>query len=403
MTTSNTLDVLEVVLLVACASSFLATLVLHFTARQLLHGQKRARSRPLATSTPLAPISVLKPLCGLDEDLYENLLSIVQQDYPAFEVIFGVTDPSDPALRVVRRLLHEHPEVAMRVVVRPARASAANPKIANLLNMLRVASHEHLLISDSNVRATPDYLRQLASAMDEPGVALVSNVIIGESEASLGASLENLHLNTFVAAGVCMADVFGRPVVIGKSMLMRRSELTALGGLASMRDVLAEDYVLGQRYASTGQRVTLCAVPVTTHNRKLSLRRFLQRHLRWAQLRRWVALDAYACEPLLYPTPWLVAPALYSARFLPLTAGLLALRLVNDAYLARTVSGRWPPLSALACLPLKDALLLLVWVIALFRRTVEWRGNRLRIGAGTRVSRTGRGSSLRPGTAIAAR
>jgi ceramide glucosyltransferase len=379
-------DVHELMLLLLSAVSLCAIIVHHVLARR---GLRLSRSALRPALTP--PITVLKPLCGVDEGLYENLLSIVRQRYSAFEVVFGVVDARDPALPVVHRLMREHPEVPMRLLVRPASANAANPKIANLLNMLQAASHEHILISDSNVRVSPEYLNELASHVAEPGVGLVSNLIVGGGDESLGARLENLHFNTFIAGSVCMGDFVGRACVIGKSMLMRRSELDALGGLASMRDVLAEDYVLGERYAEAGHRVVLCKHAVLAHNQHLPLRRFVSRHLRWAQLRRWAALDAFLCEPLLYASPLLVAPALYAGTGATGTAALCALlvtlRVGSDALLARAIAGRMPSLSALVLIPAKDFVLLAIWCVALWKRRVEWRGTHLAIGAGTRVTR----------------
>lgn len=390
------LTLLETTSIVLCAASLCATFAHHLMARLGLRGgappppgqdSDGARARP----DERPAISVLKPLCGAEEGLYENLRSIALQSYPRFEVVFGVADARDPALAVVRRIIAEHPGVAIHVVARAQNASVDNPKIGNLLNMLQVASHEHILISDSNVRVRCNYLDELATAMAQPGVGLVSSVIVGQGEASLGASLENLHLNTFVAGSVCLASWVGRPCVIGKSMMMRRSELQALGGLVSMRSVLAEDYMLGQRYAQAGHRVLLSRHAVLAHNRVLPLRRFLSRHLRWAQLRRWGALPAFLCEPLLYPTPLILSPALVagaaSLRATLLCSVLLLARVLSDALLARAVSGRTPALRVLALLPLKDCALLAIWSIALLRRRVSWRGTRMWIGAGTIVSR----------------
>lgn len=347
----------------------------------------RKRQQPERASGYQPPISVLKPLCGLDEGLYENLVSFVEQRYPEHELVLGVADPRDPVLPLVEQLRRAYPDAPIRLVVHGEDDPGANPKVISLIHMARLARHELLLVSDSNVRAQPDYLAAIAGEMADPEVGLVSNLIVGSGDQSLGAQCENLHLNTFVIGGVCVADWADDPCVVGKSMLMRRGQLAALGGFESLRRVLAEDYVLGQRYHDAGLRVVLSAHAVTTHNRQLSMRRFLARHLRWAQLRRTCALTPFLMEPLLYASPFLLLPLCLGRyeRFLPWCALALLVRIALDALLSRKVAGRWPALAVLAFLPLKDALLLGAWSIALVKRSVAWRGHALRIGPGSRL------------------
>lgn len=222
--------------------------------------------------------------------------------------------------------------------------------------------------------------------MADPKVGLVSNLIVGKGEMSLGAQCENLHLNTFVLATVSLADLADKPCVVGKSMLMRRSQLDELGGFDALRDVLAEDYVLGQRYHAAGYRVVLSRHAIVTYNQRLSMRRFLARHLRWAQLRRNGAFGPFLCEPLLYASPF-IAPSLMVAdgKSAPFWALALLARVVSDGILCRRATGSWPSLSALAMLPVKDTLLLGLWMIALVRRSVTWRGHQLRITKGSRL------------------
>jgi ceramide glucosyltransferase len=369
---------------------FLSLALIWWCQSQLLCGL--AQALPARSSRP--PISVLKPLKGMDDELYANLVSLAQQDYPDFELLFGVADADDPALPQVRALQRQFPALRMRLVVRRNVASL-NPKVGNLLNLLPLARHELLLISDSNVAVAPDYLQALADAIAQPGVGLVSNVFAGTGEQSLGAALENLHLNALVAPVTATADRVGDPVVIGKSMLMRRADLERAGGLESVKDLLAEDYVLGKRFHALGLRVVLSRHLVRTVNRRWPLSRFLSRHLRWAQLRRWCALGPFLIEPLAYPAPLLLlAAVLARAAGMPVAfprAALLGivLKLVADAALVTRLRGTPPTLLALTLSPLKDCLLLLVWCIAAVRRTVQWRGHLMRIGPGTTLEPVG--------------
>lgn len=375
-------DALDWALALLFMSALGSSIFLHWAAA-------RKRHKPEARERPQPPISILKPLCGLDEGLYENLVSFAEQRYPEFEIIFAVEDPLDPALQAVERLRRAYPEARVRVLAHGEDDPGANPKVISLLHMARVARYQHILVSDSNVRVSPDYLDAITAELVDPEVGLVSSVIVGAGDKSLGAQCENLHLNTFVVGGVCAGDIADRPVVVGKSMLMRRDQLQSLGGFEALRDILAEDYVLGQRYHESGYRVVLSTHPIVTYNRRMHLRRFLSRHLRWAQLRRSCALGPFMMEPLLYASPFLAAPLLRaeSAACYQTCALGLILRILLDATCAKRVSGRWPNWSALLFLPVKDTLMLGVWSVALVSRRVNWRGHALRIGHGSRLQR----------------
>jgi len=337
------------------------------------------RRRPRLLATPPS-VTVLKPVCGADANLSENLESFFKQDHPSFELVFGTTDEDDPALPIIEALAERYPHVRSRVIVH-AGEGALNPKVNNLLGMLPLAEHDLVLVSDSNVLAPPHYVREMASVYEHEHPGLVTNLFVGLGERSLGASLENVGLTGFVAAGTALPTALGDAVLVGKSVLFSRQFLARVGGLRRFADVLAEDFVMAQAFVHAGGKIAVAPAVLANVTGKMTVKSMLARQLRWSMMRCRSHPVAHLLEPVASPLamlplawllvgPWAVlwATALLVVRDL---GGWLVLRGTTRASLPVVLS------------PLRELLALGVWLAAPLKRHVAWRGKRFRMGAGT--------------------
>jgi ceramide glucosyltransferase len=342
------------------------------------------RRRQLANYTP--PVTIFKPLKGLDEDLEANLRSFFLLDYPLYQLLFCVADDDDPAIEIVRKLLREFPGHDAELIV-GCPAFGLNPKVESLAAMDRLRKHDVILISDSNVRARPNYLRETVCYLAEPGVGLVSNLFSGVGEVHVSAVMENMHLNGFIAAGVSAAAICRQTCVVGKSMLMPTSALKAIGGFAAVRNVLAEDQVIGMRVRQAGYSIRLSHHVVENVNSRRTLRWFLNRQSRWYKIRRQLAIRTFLAEPCANLTTVGLVWA-FSGDSGIAWSGLLflvGLGMARDAIQTRRLRGTFPKLRHLLYSPAKDLPLLPVWFDAIVNRHVHWRGHRFVIGRMTRL------------------
>jgi ceramide glucosyltransferase len=297
-------------------------------------------------------------------------------------VIFSVADAGDPALAVVARVRLAHPGAPFRIVIGgDPRLETTNRKVARLVAASRVARGDVFLISDSNVRVEPDDLLQTLEALADPGVGCVSNLFIGDGAESLGARLESLHLLSFVVPGNVLAAFGGVPCVVGKSMALTREALQAIGGFEPFTKVLAEDQAMGMAVRAAGYRVELSRVTVRNVIVRRTVRRALDRQIRWNKIRYAMSKGIYGAELLLFPLPWaILAGASTLSPVLPLAA--LALRLAQVAILAKTTGARIG-MKGLLTVPLLDMLQFGAQFVPYFSDTVTWRGHKARIGPNT--------------------
>jgi len=347
-------------------------------------------TRPTARRPKLyrAPrVTIFKPLAGCDDDLEDNLESFARIDYPSFEILLGVADGSDPAFAAARRFAARHPELDARVIVTDPDA-ATNPKVAQLIGLEGVATGEIYVISDSNVRVPPSYLWSLVAELDGEGVGMATSVFAGSGERTLGAALENLQICASSMPGlVAMNTVSRRTLTVGKSMAVRRRDLTRLGGFLAVGGFLAEDYMLGRRFLDAGFTVRTSLDVVDNRNVRCTVARTLERHTRWAKMRRSLFPSGFALEPVLTPVVVasfgvLVAPSKTTVAALAIVGlaqtvcALLAVRLVRGHGLAWW----YAPLEIA-----RSYVTLFCWLRAWGSRRIAWRGHPFELGPGSTI------------------
>jgi ceramide glucosyltransferase len=378
------LEVLSWVL-VACAVGSLSLYLMGFWAT-LRHVRQPAASLP---DEDYPPITLVKPIKGDEEALADNLRTFLVQDYPApVEIVFASTEPDDPGMEVARQVAAEHPEIKTRFVQSDP-SFGLNPKVSNLAGAVASASHDLVLQSDANVRVRRDYLRRVVAELETADASLLTSMVVGVEERSVGAALENLQLSAFVAPGMCLAlHLAGIHCVIGKSMLLRRSELAAAGGLAYVRDILAEDFILGERYKQLGKKMILSPTLVENVNRDAGLERFVGRHSRWLKMRAVIHVPGFVADIGANPVALLGWAWVLSGFSTGIGLGLLAtsiLKIGGDALFVRIARGHGMRLRHAVLAPLKDTVMGIVWLHSIFSRSVEWRGKKLRIGRLSRL------------------
>lgn len=352
------------------------------------------RRRPgAALAAELPELTICKPLKGLEEELEQNLETFFAQRYPGrFEIVLGSLEPDDPALEVARRVARRHPDVPSRVVA-GGPPFGHNPKVANLANLLRHTKTELVLFSDANVRVDPGYVAKVVAELEQTGAALLTSLVAGVGEKSAGAAMDNLHLTAFVSPAMCFALQAARiTCVVGKTMLLRRSALEELGGLELVKDVLAEDFVLGEAYQKAGKHVLLSATPVQNVNIEASVDRFMSRHARWLRMRAVISMPGMIADLLANPVAMGILAVIVSGfdlRLVLALAGVFAAKPFLDGIAVRRLRGTPMALRHLVLTPIKDVLVAAVWPYALLSRSVEWRGIRMHIGRGSRVTPVG--------------
>ena len=339
-------------------------------------------------ASPLPPVSILKPVHGVDFASLENFSSFCRQDYPDYEILFAVNDESDPAVPVIRSVISRFPERRIRLLS-GAPSVGGNQKVNNLALLAREALHEILILTDGDVRVGPRYLREVVPPLGDPGVAAVTSFYRAVAEPNFWAELEAVGAAGDFFPSVLMASATeGIHFTLGAAVATSKQWLATIGGLESFADYLADDFELGNRLSRSGGRVILSRESVWTMYPAQTWGAFWQHQLRWARTVR-------LCRPLSYfgllltqGLPWAVLAALL-APSTALAAAYLGLYLflriamawivgvsgINDAVLRRRF---W-------LLPVRDAFHFAVWLAGFFSNRIVWSGAKYKVQNGRMI------------------
>ena len=322
------------------------------------------------------PISILKPLAGLDDGLEDNLRSFFEQDYPEFEILFAVRNAKDPAISVAERLTANFPDVPSRLIV-TGEPPYPNAKVYSLDHMLRAARYDLIVMSDSDIRVTPDMLRAIGAEFQDPKLGLATCPYRAVPGRSFWNTLEAIGLNTEFIGGVLVARMLdGMKFALGPTIAARRATLEGIGGFDAVKDFLAEDFVMGKLAAERGDGVILSSYVIEHRIGAQGLVANLKHRLRWNRSTRRSRPSGYIGQLFTIPLPlalilWIAQPGWW-----PLAAATIVLRAVAGWATAGLVLR--DPLTArlFFLVPVQDVLSLAMWIGGFFGNTILWRGRK---------------------------
>jgi ceramide glucosyltransferase len=378
--------------LIGVAGLAFAALHATLTLVAVLVWQLRRRTKRSLRLPQLPPVTVLKPLCGAEPGLYQQLRSFCQQDYPQFQIVFGARDPADPALAVAARLAAEFPTLPIDIVVNPQQ-HGTNCKTSNLINMIARARYDVLVIADSDTSVGTDYLATVTTPLLDPGVGLVTSTYRDVPTGPVWSRLGAMYINEWYMPSVLLAWLFGyQGYASGQTLCLRRATLDAIGGLRATADHLADDYRLCELIRALGLRTVLSPATVMAQHHEPCLGALIRHEMRWMRTIHVVRPRSFRMLFLSFSLPLAMVGIVLAAAqpsmsmiagalFWSTLVGRLGLHLVHRSHGDRAV------FSDIWLLPARDLLLCWVWYRSFFAARVSWRGQELAVDANGLVRR----------------
>jgi len=328
------------------------------------------------------PVTILKPLRGEDPLQYENFQSFLSQDYPSFQLVFGAMDPEDKGLDTARRLLEEHPDCDISIVSGAA-PIGMNHKICNLIEMMKFARHDLLVLADSDMHVEPDYLRRILAPFKNPKVGLVTCLYRGYHPQGAASILEGMGIGASFTPSVFAAYLLeGIRFAFGSTIVIRREVLEEIGGLESIVNALADDYLLGNRVKNAGYDVILSDYVVDDALGRESFAGMWGRRLRWARTMKAMRTAGWAGSGITHGVPLAILFLIVNGFHLTgWTAMILILlyRYFTAFHIATKATSDYNIIRYWYMLPISDCLDFSLWIASFLGNTVVWRGIRMKV------------------------
>lgn len=348
----------------------------------------RRRKVPGIPVENFPPVTLLKPLCGMEPNLRQNIGSFFDQEYPTFEIIFGAHSQDDPALAVVEAVRQEFPFVPVKIVI-SGEPTQANAKICSMRKMYAAARYDYLIISDSDVDVQPNYIREVVAPLLNPKVGMVTCLYRGATRGGLWSRLEALGMSVEMTSGVLVSDLLEQmEFALGPTMAIRREVLDSVGGFEVLGDYCADDYVLGQRVANTGREVVLSTHVIDHVVVNRSMYASFLHQIRWMKSTRFSRPAGHLASVLSFAMPF---GLLGLATSIALGRPMLGLGFVGAALLNRVLMAMVAGCGAVRdqqalrfcwLYPLRDLMGFGFWVCSFLGNTIVWRGQRYRLEVG---------------------
>ncbi|MGA8440330.1 MAG: glycosyltransferase [Candidatus Sulfotelmatobacter sp.] len=369
-----------------------ATVFLGLVLRGVLrfHQEGRRQMRSIPADAQLPPVSVLKPVHGLEAQLQKNIESFFRQDYPTYEILFAADEADDPALQVVREVCARYPHIRTHILV--TGTPWPNPVVYAFHCMAEAAAHEILVTTDSDVEVGTRYLREVVAPLLDPQVGMVTCVYRGKNAAGFFSRLTAIGMSVEMTAGVLVANLLeGMKFGLGPSTVVRKDSLASIGGYAALRDYIAYDFAIGNLIAKAGYRVVLSGHIIDHLVNQKSLRHMWQNQLRWAQTTRYSRPWGHLGSGLVFAMPYgllgfFAAGLLGRWQIGALLLGIALLNRLVEAWLVGWTVVRDPEIRRAPWLyPLRDLLGFAVWFASYLKLRYVWRDSRFEL-KGTRIA-----------------
>jgi ceramide glucosyltransferase len=354
------------------------------------HADARKQLASIPDNAHLPPVSVLKPLHGLEAQLKENIESFFRQDYPDYEILFAADTADDPALEIAREVCARYPHIRSRILV--TGAPWPNPVVYAFHSMAEVAAHEILVTTDSDVEVSPNYLRELVAPLLDPQVGMVTCVYRGKNAAGFFSGLTAIGMSVEMTAGVLVANLLeGMKFGLGPTTVVRKDSLASIGGYTALRDYIAYDFAIGNLIAKAGYKVVLSCHAINHVVNQKSFRHMWQNQLRWAQTTRYSRPKGHFGSGLIFAMPYgllgFFAAALFGHWSIAIVfLAVAVLNRVIEAWLVGWTVVRDPNVRRAPWLyPLRDLLGFAVWFASYLNLRYVWRDSRFEL-KGTRIA-----------------